>query len=164
MSDRTNETYSSSSSDDLIHGTDSPICTAGDRTYDTYDADATTNYGVRAAKRLGTKKEKATDVSIHEYEAPSGARIKRTNFKNGRGRTTYNPSTGAYDELLDYSTDDADHHHREKLNADGVYELRDVNLRKDGTRHVHREYNNPITGITTSVQGTMSDRAFELDF
>ncbi|KAE8367561.1 hypothetical protein BDV27DRAFT_154851 [Aspergillus caelatus] len=164
MSDRTNETYSSSSSDDVIDGTDSPICAADDTTYDTYDADATTNYGVRAAKRLDTKKETATDVSIHEHEAPSGARIKRTSFENGRGRTTYDPDTGAYDELLDYSTDDADHHHREKLDADGVYQLRDVDLRKDGTRHVHREYNNPITGITTSVQGTMSDRAFELDF
>ncbi|KAE8159862.1 hypothetical protein BDV40DRAFT_302876 [Aspergillus tamarii] len=164
MSDRTKETYSSSSSDDLINRNDSPICATDDTTYDTYDADATTNYGVRAAKRLDARKETATDVSIHEYEAPSGARIKRTNFENGRGRTTYNPNTGAYDELLDYSTDDADHHHREKLNADGVYELRDVDLHKDGARHVHREYNNPITGITTSVRGTMSDRAFELDF
>lgn len=103
-------------------------------------------------------------MSIHEYEAPSGTKIKKTNFENGRGRTIYNSSTGAYDEILDYGTDDAEHHHREKLSADGIYQLRDVDLHRDGTRHVHREYNNPIAGITTSVEGTMSDRAFEADF
>ncbi|KAB8274780.1 hypothetical protein BDV30DRAFT_86256 [Aspergillus minisclerotigenes] len=164
MCDRRNDSHSSSSSDDLLEGTDSPICAANDTTYDIYDADATTNYGVRAAQRLNTKKEIATDMSIHEYEAPGGARVKRTNFGKGRGRTIYSPNTGAYDETLDYSTDDAEHHHREKLSADGIYQLRDVDLHRDGTRHVHREYNNPIAGITTSVEGTMSDRAFEADF
>ncbi|KAE8327915.1 hypothetical protein BDV39DRAFT_204627 [Aspergillus sergii] len=144
MSDRRNDSHSSLSSDDLLEGTDRPICATNDTTYDTYDADATTNYGARAAKRLNTKKQTATD--------------------NGHGRTIYSLNTGAYDETLDYSTDDAEHHHREKLSADGVYQLRGVDLRKDGTRHVHREYNNPIIGITTSVQGTMSDRAFEADF
>ncbi|KAE8315251.1 hypothetical protein BDV41DRAFT_574950 [Aspergillus transmontanensis] len=145
--------------------TDSPICAANDKTYYTYDADATTNYGVRAAKHLNTKKEIPTDVRIHEYEASGGARVNRTNFENGRGRTIYSPNTGAHDETLDYSTDHGEHHYREKLSADGIYQLRDVDvdLRKDGTRHVHREYNNPITGITTSVRGTMSDRAFEAD-
>ncbi|KAF7621929.1 hypothetical protein F9C07_2285749 [Aspergillus flavus] len=164
MSDRRNDSHSSFSSDDLLEGTDSPICAASDTTYDTYDANATTNYGVQGAKRLNTEKRTATDMSIHEYEAPSGTKIKKTNFENGRGRTIYNPSTGAYDEILDYGTDDAEHHHREKLSADGIYQLRDVDLHRDGTRHVHREYNNPIAGITTSVEGTMSGRAFEAGF
>ncbi|OGM48293.1 hypothetical protein ABOM_002178 [Aspergillus bombycis] len=148
----------------MIGGADSPIHAAHDTACDTYDADATTNYGVRGAKRLSIKKETTTDVSIHECEAPSGDRIKRTNFENGHGCTIYNTNTGAYDETLDCGTDDGDHHHREKLTADSVYQLQDVDLHKDGTRYVYREYGNPITGITTCVRGTMGDRAFEADF
>ncbi|GAB1196596.1 hypothetical protein APSETT444_005868 [Aspergillus pseudonomiae] len=163
MSDRTNESYSSSSSSDMIDGVDGSIYVTHDTAY-TYDADATIKYGVRGAKRLSTKKETTTDMSIHEYESPSGEGIKRTNFENGRGRTIYNPNTGAYDEILDYSTDDGDYHHRGSLAPTGFYQLRDIDLHKDGRRHVHRECDNPITGITTSVRGTMSDRAFEADF
>ncbi|KAE8378668.1 hypothetical protein BDV26DRAFT_261322 [Aspergillus bertholletiae] len=154
MSDRTKAIGASLSSDNMANGTDRSILAA----------DTTPNSGVSGAKYRDAKQETTNDVSIHGYEASSGARIKRTKFENGCSRTIYNPNTRAYDEMLDYHTGDADHHHREKRSANGVYQMRSVDLHKDGTRHIHREYNNPITGVTTSVQGNMNDRAFEADF
>ncbi|KAE8391467.1 hypothetical protein BDV23DRAFT_182522 [Aspergillus alliaceus] len=158
--DKVSNSFSSDSTDSPLYGTNA----ANNTTYDTYDPDATTDYGVRAAKPLRTYNKMATDVNTSEHDTASGAKVKRTTFENGRSRTIYSPETGAYEETLDYTEKGVQHHHREKLSSEGVYQSRDVELEKDGTRHVRREYKNPITGTSTSLRGTMSDRAFEMDF
>ncbi|KAJ5459627.1 uncharacterized protein N7458_001179 [Penicillium daleae] len=71
-----------------------------------------------------------------------------TTYDTGYGSTTYDPSSGAYDQHLDYRTDDSRRHHRERLDNSGVYRHRDVDRRDDGTTHVHREYDNPNTGTS----------------
>ena len=58
----------------------------------------------------------------------------------------YNPVTGAYGEHFDYPTATGVHHHRERTGATGVYRERDVDIRDDGSKHVHRVYDNPNTG------------------
>lgn len=58
----------------------------------------------------------------------------------------YNPATGAYGEHFDYPTATGVHHHRERTGATGVYRERDVDIRDDGSKHVHRVYDNPNTG------------------
>ncbi|MBE3045885.1 hypothetical protein IMZ48_25755 [Candidatus Bathyarchaeota archaeon] len=58
----------------------------------------------------------------------------------------YNPITGAYGEHFDYPTAAGVHHHRERTGATGVYRERDVDIRDDGSKHVHRVYDNPNTG------------------
>ncbi|KAL2798344.1 hypothetical protein BJX66DRAFT_295420 [Aspergillus keveii] len=69
---------------------------------------------------------------------------------NGEGTTVYDPETGAYDQMYDYTTGDGGYkHHRERLTDEGVYQSRDVDRRNDGTRHVHRKYQNPVTGTRT---------------
>ncbi|RAL16402.1 uncharacterized protein BO97DRAFT_440179 [Aspergillus homomorphus CBS 101889] len=40
------------------------------------------------------------------------------------------------------------HHRRERSTAGGVYLLREVEEREGGSRHVHREYENPGTGVS----------------
>lgn len=57
----------------------------------------------------------------------------------------YNPVTGAYGEHFDYPTATGVHHHRERTGATGVYRERDVDIRDDGSKHVHRVYDNPNT-------------------
>src|SRR5690606_35816541 len=58
----------------------------------------------------------------------------------------YNPVTGAYGEHFDYPTATGVHHHRERTGATGIYRERDVDIRNDGSKHVHRVYDNPNTG------------------
>lgn len=69
-------------------------------------------------------------------------------YDTGYGTTTYDPNTGAYDQHLDYETDDARRHHRERVDDDGVYRHRDVDRRADGSTRAHREYDNPNTGTS----------------
>ncbi|KAL4808424.1 hypothetical protein BDV18DRAFT_158523 [Aspergillus unguis] len=77
-------------------------------------------------------------------------RIKTSTFDNGEGSTIYDPESGAYDQMLDYTTGSGSYrHHRERMTEDGVYQERDVQRRDDGSRHVHREYENPATGTRT---------------
>lgn len=71
-----------------------------------------------------------------------------TTYDTGYGTTTYDPSSGAYDQHLDYRTDNSRRHHRERLDPSGVYRHRDVDRHDDGTTHVHREYDNPNTGTS----------------
>lgn len=58
----------------------------------------------------------------------------------------YDPVTGAYGEHFDYPTATGIHHHRERTGPTGVYRERDVDIRDDGSKHVHRVYDNPNTG------------------
>ncbi|KAL4900492.1 hypothetical protein BDW74DRAFT_182585 [Aspergillus multicolor] len=77
-------------------------------------------------------------------------RVKTTSFDNGEGSTVYDPESGAYDQVLDYATGSGGYrHHRERMTEDGVFQARDVVRREDGSRHVHREYDNPETGTRT---------------
>lgn len=69
-------------------------------------------------------------------------------YDNGYGTTAYDPSTGAYDQHMDYRTDGSQRHHRERVNPSGTYRHRDVDRRDDGTTRVHREYDNPNTGTS----------------
>jgi hypothetical protein len=66
-------------------------------------------------------------------------------------RTSYDPSTGAYDQHLDYDTDGTRRHHREQTGASGRYYHRDVDRDTtgyDGGTRVHKEYVNPNTGTS----------------
>ncbi|KAL4865849.1 hypothetical protein BDV12DRAFT_173797 [Aspergillus spectabilis] len=82
----------------------------------------------------------------------SGMRVKTTSFSHGEGSTLYDPESGAYDQILDYQTGSGGcKHHRERMTEDGVYQVKDVERQGDGSRHVHREYENPGTG-TRSVR------------
>ncbi|KAJ5909477.1 hypothetical protein N7504_004120 [Penicillium tannophilum] len=85
----------------------------------------------------GTTRTAATGLS---YDADA--------YDTGYGTTAYDPSTGAYDQHLDYRTDDSRRHHRERLDSTGTYRHRDVDRRDDGSTHVHREYMNPNTGTS----------------
>ncbi|KAJ6112186.1 hypothetical protein N7523_008247 [Penicillium sp. IBT 18751x] len=78
----------------------------------------------------------------------TGTTYGTSDYDTGYGVTTYDPDSGAYDQHLDYRTDSSRRHHRERLNDKGVYRHRDVDRRDDGTTHVHREYDNPITGTS----------------
>ncbi|CAL5867925.1 uncharacterized protein PFLUO_LOCUS2148 [Penicillium psychrofluorescens] len=71
-----------------------------------------------------------------------------TTYDTGYGATAYDPSTGAYDQHLDYRTDGSQRHHRERVDPSGTYRHRDVDRRDDGTSRVHREYDNPNTGTS----------------
>ncbi|KAJ5818092.1 hypothetical protein N7474_003683 [Penicillium riverlandense] len=71
-----------------------------------------------------------------------------TTYDTGYGATAYDPSTGAYDQHLDYRTDGSQRHHRERTDPSGTYRHRDVDRRDDGTTRVHREYDNPNTGTS----------------
>jgi hypothetical protein len=66
----------------------------------------------------------------------------------GYGATTYDPSTGSYDQHLDYSTPAGRRHHRERIDSTGTYRHRDVDRYDDGSTRVHREYDNPNTGTS----------------
>ncbi|KAL4733687.1 hypothetical protein BDV11DRAFT_210022 [Aspergillus similis] len=90
----------------------------------------------------------ANDVDADVYgDGGTDLRVKTTSFDNGEGSTVYDPESGAYDQMLDYTTGSGEYrHHRERMTEDGVFQARDVTKRQDGTRHVHREYENPLTG------------------
>ncbi|KAL3438546.1 hypothetical protein BDV09DRAFT_108659 [Aspergillus tetrazonus] len=86
------------------------------------------------------------DADVYEDGSPD-LRVETTSFDNGEGSTVYDPESGAYDQMLDYTTSAGEYrHHRERMTEDGVFQTRDVTKRQDGTRHVHREYENPLTG------------------
>jgi hypothetical protein len=114
----------------------------GNRTYDNYDTTGTTY------DTTGT----SYDPTGYSTYGTTGYGAASTGYGNtydtGYGTTTYDPSTGAYDQHLDYRTDDARRHHRERLDDTGVYRHRDVDRHDDGTTHVHREYDNPNTGTS----------------
>ncbi|OJJ02826.1 hypothetical protein ASPVEDRAFT_29373 [Aspergillus versicolor CBS 583.65] len=58
--------------------------------------------------------------------------------------------TGTSASVVDYATGSGGfRHHRERMTEDGVYQARDVKRRGDGSKHVHREYQNPVTGTRT---------------
>ncbi|KAL4990425.1 hypothetical protein BDW68DRAFT_174902 [Aspergillus falconensis] len=86
------------------------------------------------------------DAKVYGDGSPD-LRVKTTSFDNGEGSTVYDPQSGAYDQMLDYATGSGEYrHHRERMTEDGIFQARDVTRREDGSRHVHREYENPATG------------------
>ncbi|KAL4997262.1 hypothetical protein BDV10DRAFT_96516 [Aspergillus recurvatus] len=86
------------------------------------------------------------DANVYGDGSPD-LRVETTTFGSGEGSTVYDPESGAYDQMLDYTTGSGEYkHHRERMTEDGVFQARDVTKRGDGTRHVHREYENPVTG------------------
>ncbi|KAL6231474.1 hypothetical protein BDW75DRAFT_43206 [Aspergillus navahoensis] len=97
--------------------------------------------------------EDDNDVDANFYEDGSpDLRVKTTSFDNGEGSAVYDPESGAYDQMLDYTTGSGEYkHYRERMTEDGVFQARDVTRLEDGTRHVHREYVNPITGTRSVV-------------
>lgn len=123
---------------------------AGDNDPDVYDYDADVDYDEvltdRSAKGAGTGTGTGTSVKDKDSEM----RVKTTSFDNGEGSTIYDPESGAYDQMVDYTTGAGGfRHHRERMTEDGVYQARDVKRRGDGSKHVHREYQNPATGTST---------------
>ncbi|RAO68602.1 uncharacterized protein BHQ10_004614 [Talaromyces amestolkiae] len=79
----------------------------------------------------------------------------------GANRTTYDPTTGAYDQHIDYDADASTRrHHREQLDDSGRYYHRDVDRDTSGldnTTRVHKEYSNPNTG-TSYTRDSAYDR------
>ncbi|SPO06546.1 uncharacterized protein DNG_09236 [Cephalotrichum gorgonifer] len=57
----------------------------------------------------------------------------------------YDPATGAYSLQFDYATVIGVHHRSESTDAQGVYRERDVDIRDDGSKHVHSVCINPNT-------------------
>ncbi|KAE8150643.1 hypothetical protein BDV25DRAFT_139641 [Aspergillus avenaceus] len=155
---------STSSLDDLVLDADDSVPLTKSSANGNYKTEKVTRNGVSGSPCLDSDRSASPDLEDYEYDPVLGAQVKRVNTGNKHGRTIYNPDTGAYDEMLDYTINGVDHHHRERVSADGVYQLRDVETDKDGTKHIHKEYNDPITGTSTSVRGCMSDRAFQSDF
>lgn len=72
-------------------------------------------------------------------------------YDYGANRTSYDPTTGSYDQHIDYDRDAfTRRHHREQMDDSGRYYHRDVDRDTsglDGTR-VHKEYSNPNTGTS----------------
>ncbi|KAL4972814.1 hypothetical protein BDW66DRAFT_143412 [Aspergillus desertorum] len=86
------------------------------------------------------------DANLNGHGSPD-LRVETTSFDHGEGCTVYDPESGAYDQMLDYTTGSGEYrHYRERMTEDGVFQARDVTKRGDGSRHVHREYENPVTG------------------
>ncbi|KAL4821737.1 hypothetical protein BDW67DRAFT_179570 [Aspergillus spinulosporus] len=85
-------------------------------------------------------------AEVDGYGSPD-LRVETISVDNGEGSTVYDPESGAYDQMLDYTTGSGEYrHYRERMTEDGVFHKRDVTKRQDGTRHVHREYENTLTG------------------
>ncbi|KAL4788195.1 hypothetical protein BJX76DRAFT_316608 [Aspergillus varians] len=111
---------------------------AGDNDVDIYDYDNIITDGPVARTGTGAG------------DKDSERRVQTTSFDKGEGTTIYDTQSGAYDLMLDYATGDGGYHHRrERMTEDGIYQARDVQRRGDGSRHVHREYVNPVTGTRT---------------
>lgn len=108
---------------------------------------ATTAGGTRRIEDIGD----STRASMYDPGTAYGgvydtAGSTATGYDTGQiGTTAYNPSTGAYEEHVDYDTDGTRRHHREKMDDEGRWYHRDVD-RDDGTTRVHREYEDPNTG------------------
>ncbi|OQE29964.1 hypothetical protein PENSTE_c002G04815 [Penicillium steckii] len=131
MTDRYgNPTYSEDFDYDSTGATYDTIGTAYESNGTTFDSTGYGNYGTSA------------------YSTDAIGNSLGTTYDTGYGTTAYDPSSGAYDQHLDYRTDNSRRHHRERLNSSGVYRHRDVDRRDDGTTHVHREYDNPNTGTS----------------
>ncbi|KAL2852451.1 hypothetical protein BJY01DRAFT_244625 [Aspergillus pseudoustus] len=114
---------------------------AGDNDADIYNYD---NIPTETSTTNRTVRPQETDLG------DSGMFMETTEFDNGEGSTIYDPESGAYDQVYDYRTGEGGYkHHRERLTEDGVYQVRDVLKRPDGSRQVHREYENPVTGTST---------------
>ncbi|UNI13360.1 hypothetical protein JDV02_000110 [Purpureocillium takamizusanense] len=56
------------------------------------------------------------------------------------------PVLGTYEEHSDFATVEGWRHHRETVDAHGAYHVVDIDLRRDGSIHVHKEDENPATG------------------
>ncbi|KAJ5428880.1 hypothetical protein N7445_010334 [Penicillium cf. griseofulvum] len=124
-------------------------------TYDTYDTTGSAyNPAGSTYNTLGSTYSPsrystyggATDYGTVGYGSNATATISDTD--TGRGTTTYDPQTGAYDQHLDYSTPTGRRHHRERVNSAGTYRHRDVDRFDDGSTRVHKEYDNPNTGTS----------------
>lgn len=106
-----------------------------DRDLPTYDPD------VSRERAYGTTR------TVVEPATASGVDTLGGQYTEHRDQGSYyNPITGAYGEHFDYPTSAGVHHHRERTGATGVYRERDVDIRDDGSKHVHRVYDNPNTG------------------
>ncbi|KAJ6143993.1 Endo-1-3(4)-beta-glucanase [Penicillium samsonianum] len=110
--------------------------------YDTYNTAGST-YSPTGYNTYGTRDYGAGGVGY-------GSNTTATTYDTdtGRGTTTYDPATGAYDQHLDYSTPTGHRHHRERVNSSGTYRHRDVDRFDDGSTRVHKEYDNPNTGTS----------------
>lgn len=63
----------------------------------------------------------------------------------------------AYDEQADYATPSGGVlHHREQRDETGVFRRRDVEVRPDGSQHVHRVYENPNKGTRLEIEKEFS--------
>ncbi|RAH84201.1 hypothetical protein BO86DRAFT_15131 [Aspergillus japonicus CBS 114.51] len=100
--------------------------------------DATTDYGARAVRSAAMPADEddesrlADHVSVQD-SAPAGGR--------------YQPSA-YYDDAPREQAMPSHRHRQETATAGGGYQLREVEERADGSRRVHREYEDPATGVT----------------
>ena len=129
-------------------------------TYDTYDTNrasaydtlgsryGTSGYGTYGATDYGTTDYGTTDYGVVGYGSDPTTTTYDTTYDSGYGTTSYDPSSGAYDQHLDYRTPTGRRHHRERVDQSGTYRHRDVDHYDDGSTRVHREYDNPNTGTS----------------
>ncbi|KAL3461426.1 hypothetical protein BJX64DRAFT_289413 [Aspergillus heterothallicus] len=125
---------------------------AGDNDADIYDYDdIITDTSATITTNNSSSSNTSRTVRPQETDlGDSGMFMETTEFENGEGSTIYDPESGAYDQMYDYRTGDGGYqHHRERVTEDGVFQVRDVYRRPDGSKHVHRAYDNPVTGTNT---------------
>ncbi|KAJ6447294.1 Amidase [Purpureocillium lavendulum] len=67
------------------------------------------------------------------------------------------PVLGTYEEHSDFATEEGWRHHRETVDAHGAYHVVDIDLRRDGSIHVHKEDENPTTGESSVKDYEHSD-------
>ncbi|PYH78146.1 hypothetical protein BO82DRAFT_357564 [Aspergillus uvarum CBS 121591] len=99
--------------------------------------DATTDYGARAVRSAAMSADEDDEARLADHvsvqdSAPGGGR--------------YQPS--AYDDAPPEEQVVSHRHRQETATAGGGYQLREVEERADGSRRVHREYEDPATGVT----------------
>ncbi|KAJ0424510.1 hypothetical protein BJY00DRAFT_309413 [Aspergillus carlsbadensis] len=68
-----------------------------------------------------------TSTSTADRTVNEGVVTETAEFDNGKCTTVYDPQTGSYDQMYDYTTGDGGHkHHRERLTDEGIYQSQDV--------------------------------------
>ncbi|KAH8702006.1 hypothetical protein BGW36DRAFT_372019 [Talaromyces proteolyticus] len=104
------------------------------------------NYGPHSTDAYGN----VYDTNTYNTGAYDTSNYGTTGY--GANRTTYDPTTGAYDQHIDYDRDASTRrHHREQVDDSGRYYHRDVDRDTSGldnTTRVHKEYSNPNTGTS----------------
>jgi allantoicase len=97
---------------------------------------------------MSSRENRATATST------SGKVVAQT---EGTGLGTSPSTTVSYEEQTDYTTSSGKEVHiREEQDETGVFRHREVEIRPDGSQHVHRVYENPNKGTRLEIEKEFS--------